>query len=111
MKNCKILFRGSMSEPFSKTSKISDEFEYSNIWRKKTTLKSYLYLYLCYFQNMNIFGYLFGKYVTSEYIQIFVRYIMWHQNEFRYSFLSILLYSLITATKNITKTTTSYLLI
>ena len=66
---------------------------YSN----KITLKYYLYLYFCYFQHTNIFGYSFGKYVASEYILIFVRYIMWHPNIFRYLFMSILWYSLITA--------------
>ena len=67
-------------------------FEYSN----KMTLKYYSYLYLCYFRNTNIFGYLFGKYVASEYIQVFIWYIMWHPNIFGYSFVSILWYSLIT---------------
>ena len=43
----------------------------------------------------NIFGYSFGKYVASEYIQIFVWYIMWHPNIFGDSFVPILLYSLI----------------
>ena len=33
--------------------------------------------------------YLFGKYVTSEYIRIFVWYIMWHLNIFRYLFVSV----------------------
>ena len=60
------------------------------------TLEYYLYLYSCYFWNTNIFGYSFGKYVASEYIRIFIRYIMWHPNIFRYSFVSILWYSLIT---------------
>ena len=44
----------------------------------------------------NKFGYSFGKYVASEYIRIFIRYIMWHANIFGYSFGSILWYSLIT---------------
>ena len=61
------------------------------------TLKYYSYSYLCYFRNTNIFGYSFGKYVASEYIRIFIRYIMWHPNIFGYSFVSILWYLLITA--------------
>ena len=58
---------------------------------------SYSYLYLYYIRNTNIFGYLFGKYVATEYIWIFIRYLMWHPNIFGYSFVSILWYSLITA--------------
>ena len=42
------------------------------------THKYYLYSYLCYFRSMNIFGYLFGKYVAFQYIQIIVRYILQH---------------------------------
>ena len=56
-----------------------------------------MYLYLCYFCRTNIFGYLFGKYVASEYIWIFVRYIMWHPKLFGYLFVSILCYLFITA--------------
>ena len=59
------------------------------------TLEYYSY-YSCYSRNTNIFGYSFGKYVASEYIWIFIRYIMWHPNIFWYSFVSILWYSLIT---------------
>ena len=51
-------------------------FEYSN----KMTLEYYLYSYSCYFQSTNIFGYLFGKYVASKNIRIFIRYITWHPN-------------------------------
>ena len=60
------------------------------------TLKYYLYSYSCYFWSMNIFGYSFGKYVALTYIRIFVWYIMWHLNIFRYLFVSILCYLLIT---------------
>ena len=81
----KFVFRGSKSESFYKIPSISDEYEYSN----KMTLEYYLCSYLCYFQSTNIFRYLFGKYVSVEYIWIFVRYIMWHQNIFGYSFVSI----------------------
>ena len=70
---CENLFRGSISEPFKKVSLLSDEYEYLN----KMTLE-YLYSYLCYFRSTNKFGYSFGKYVEFEYIQIIVRYIMWH---------------------------------
>ena len=83
---CKILFRGNISECFNFFSLISDEYKYLN----KMTLKYYSYSYLCYFRNTNIFGYLFGKYVASEYIRIFIRYIMWHPNIFGYLFVSIL---------------------
>ena len=76
---CKILFTGSMSEPFKKNL-ISVEYEYLN----KISLQYYLYSYMCYLQSTNIFGYSFSKYVASEYIQIFVRYIMWHPNIFGY---------------------------
>ena len=67
-------------------------FEYLN----KMTLEYYSYSYSCYFQSTNLFGYSFGKYMASEYIWIFVWYIMWHPNIFGYSFVSILWYSLIT---------------
>ena len=53
-------------------------FQYWN----KMTLEYYLYLYSCYFRNTNIFGYLFGKYVASKYILIFIQYIIWHPNIF-----------------------------
>ena len=61
------------------------------------TLEYYSYLCSCYFRNTNIFRYLFGKYIASKYIRIFIRYMMWHPNMFRYLFVSILWYSLITA--------------
>ena len=51
--------------------------------------KMYKYLNICYFRSTNIFGYLFGKYVASEYIWIFVLYIMRHPDIFRYSFVPI----------------------
>ena len=56
-----------MSEPFGKVTTIR-VFKY---WNKKA-LKYYLYLYLCRFPSKNIFDYLFGKYVASEYNCIFV---------------------------------------
>ena len=62
----------------------------------KMALKYYSYLYLCHFCT-NIFRYSFSKYVASEYIRIFVWYIMWNPNIFGYLFVSILCYSLITA--------------
>ena len=67
-------------------------FEYS----KNITLEYYSYSYSCYFRKMNIFGYLFGKYIASEYIRILIRYIIWHPNIFGYLFVSILWYLLIT---------------
>ena len=66
-------------------------FKYLN----KMTLEYYLYSYSCYFRNIYIFKYLFGKYVASEFIWIFIRYIIWHPNIFGYSF--VLWYLLITA--------------
>ena len=52
-----------MSEPFSKVT-IIRVFKYLN----KMVLKYYWYWYLRPFPSKNIFGYLFGKYVASEYI-------------------------------------------
>ena len=53
--------------------------------------------YLCNQQYQTKFGYLFSKYVPSEYIWIFVRYIMWHPTIFRYLIVSIFSYLVITA--------------
>ena len=67
-------FRGSMSEPFSKMSSISDEYEYlniriklpSNIIRIRISANSGVQIYLdIRLVNMgypNKFGYLFGTY-------------------------------------------------
>ena len=71
---CKILFKGSMNEPFKKSFFNHwwvQIFDYS----RKMTLEYYSYSDSCYFQSTNIFGYLFRKYFAFEYIRIFVRYI------------------------------------
>ena len=90
------LFRVSMSEPFSKNFFKHWWvwiFEYFNI----ITLEKFSYFDLCYLWRTNIFRYLFSKYVASKYIWIFIWYILWHPNIFKYSFVSILWYSLISA--------------
>ena len=86
-----ILFRGSMCELFWKFYSIGDGYEYLNIQIKLP--------YSYFFRRTNIFGYLFGKYVASENIRIFVCYILWHPNIFIYLFVSILWYLLITDTE------------
>ena len=53
-----------MHEPFFKVTRISDNYEYSN----KMALEYHLCSYLCHFPSKIIFGYLFCKYVASEYI-------------------------------------------
>ena len=91
---CKILFWVSISEPF----KIFCQSVMStNIWIFKCDSS----LYLCYFWRTNIFRYLFGIFLASKYIYIFVWYIIWHLNIFVYSFVSILWYLIITATSHV----------
>ena len=85
-----ILFRRSMSYPFKKILQSVMMSMNNQIFKKRITLKYFLYAYLCYFWHTKIFGYLFGKYVASKYIQIFVQYIMCHPNIFGYLFVSIL---------------------
>ena len=67
-----ILFRGSMSEPFSQISSISDEYEYLNIQIKLPAntiricicaisgIKIYSDICLVNMWHTNLFGYLFG---------------------------------------------------
>ena len=62
-----------MNEPFSNISLISDEYEYSNI-RIKLPKILFLFVFVL-FPAKNLFRYLYGKYVASEYIWIFVWYI------------------------------------
>ena len=76
-----------MSEPFSK------KFNQWGVWifeyLNKITLKYYLHSQSCYFRRTNIFRYLVGKCVASQYIRIFVWYIMLHPNIFVYLFVSV----------------------
>ena len=67
-----ILFRRSMSEPFSKNSSIIDDYEYSNIRIKLpsntiriricaiSSVQIYLDSHSANMRHPNIFGYLFG---------------------------------------------------
>ena len=69
---CKILFRGSMSESFKKNPSISDEYEYLNIWLKWPS--NIIRIRICAISGVriysdirsvnvfhpNIFGYSFG---------------------------------------------------
>ena len=92
---CKILFRGNISEWFLKNSLISNKYEYSNIRIKLPS--NIIRIRIRAISGIQIYSDIpFGKYVASKYMRIFIRYIMWHSNIFGYSFVSILWYSLIT---------------